>query len=246
MPNYLLSLSYDGTRYRGWQNQKNTENTIQNKLESLLSKLIHEPIALNASGRTDAGVHARFQTANFHCAKEIDLDKLTSELRHQLPQDIGLLDIRAVPDSFHARLSCKGKTYRYFIWNSEEPCIFNRKYRYILPESLDTEAMDQALRMILGTHDFSAFTSSRNKKHSTVRTVRSARIILDGAERIIEFNADGFLYNMVRILTGTLIEIGIGKRAPESIVTALQSGKRSDAGFTAPPQGLFLWQTEYE
>ena len=245
MANYKLTFCYDGTRYRGWQNQNNVTNTIQHKMEMVLSDILHEPTSLQASGRTDAGVHAHMQVANFHSSQDLETDKILSQLRHQLPQDIGALILEKVPDSFHARLNCTGKSYRYYLWNSEDPCVFQRRYRTVLTEPLDLVAMQNAATLFLGTHDFSAFTSSRNKKHSSVRTIRDITIRKEGPEIIMEYSADGFLYNMVRILTGSLIEVGLGKKTKEDLIDALESGIRADAGFTAPPQGLFLWNVEY-
>lgn len=245
MANYKLTFCYDGTRYRGWQNQNNVTNTIQHKMEMVLSDILHEPTSLQASGRTDAGVHAHMQVANFHSSQDLETDKILSQLRHQFPQDIGALILEKVPDSFHARLNCTGKTYRYFLWNSEDPCVFQRRYRTVLTEPLDLVAMQKAATLFLGTHDFSAFTSSRNKKHSSVRTIRDITIRKEGPEIIMEYSADGFLYNMVRILTGSLIEVGLGEKTKEDLIDALESGIRADAGFTAPPQGLFLWNVEY-
>lgn len=245
MANYKLTFCYDGTRYRGWQNQNNVTNTIQHKMEMVLSDILHEPTSLQASGRTDAGVHAHMQVANFHSSQDLETDKILSQLRHQLPQDIGALILEKVPDDFHARLNCTGKTYRYYLWNSEDPCVFQRRYRTVLTEPLDLVAMQNAATLFLGTHDFSAFTSSRNKKHSSVRTIRDITIRKEGPEIIMEYSADGFLYNMVRILTGSLIEVGLGEKTKEDLIDALESGIRADAGFTAPPQGLFLWNVEY-
>ena len=245
MANYKLTFCYDGTRYRGWQNQNNVTNTIQHKMEMVLSDILHEPTSLQASGRTDAGVHAHMQVANFHSSQDLETDKILSQLRHQLPQDIGALILEKVPDSFHARLNCTGKTYRYYLWNSEDPCVFQRRYRTVLTEPLDLVSMQNAATLFLGTHDFSAFTSSRNKKHSSVRTIREITIRKEGPEIIMEYSADGFLYNMVRILTGSLIEVGLGEKTKEDLIDALESGIRADAGFTAPPQGLFLWNVEY-
>lgn len=245
MANYKLTFCYDGTRYRGWQNQNNVTNTIQHKMEMVLSDILHEPTSLQASGRTDAGVHAHMQVANFHSSQDLETDKILSQLRHQLPQDIGALILEKVPDDFHARLNCTGKTYRYYLWNSEDPCVFQRRYRTVLTEPLDLVSMQNAATLFLGTHDFSAFTSSRNKKHSSVRTIRDITIRKEGPEIIMEYSADGFLYNMVRILTGSLIEVGLGEKTKEDLIDALESGIRADAGFTAPPQGLFLWNVEY-
>lgn len=245
MPNYKMSLCYEGTNYHGLQKQNNTKNTLQEKLETILSRIIGEPIEIIASGRTDAGVHANLQVANFHCLRNLDIEKTKNILMNQLPRDIGIYDLVEVPDEFHARYSCKAKTYRYYIWNSTEPCVFQRKYRTIIPEPLDMELMDIAIHHFIGEHDFSAFTTNKSKKHKNIRTITEVNIQYHGPEIIFEFTGDGFLYNMVRIMSGTLIEIGQGKRSIDSISIALQSKKRTDAGPTAPANALFLWDITY-
>lgn len=245
MPNYMLKLCYDGTRYKGWQKQGNTAGTIQEKLEAILSRLLGQPVELAASGRTDAGVHAREQVCSFRAETVVPPEDLLRQLRSFLPEDIGALSLEIAPSRFHARLSCTGKTYVYRIWNSNGPDVFQRKYRCTVTESLDLEAMRRAAELLCGEHDFAAFCSAKPGKKSTVRDLRSIRIERDGAELRLIYSGSGFLYNMVRILTGTLLEVGKGLRQPEEMSSILASRDRHMAGPIAPPQGLFLWQVDY-
>ena len=244
MRNLRLDICYDGTRYKGWQRLPGVDNTIQGKLEQCLTRILSEPIEVSGSGRTDAGVHARGQVANFHCESTLPAGEILAELRKYLPEDIGIYSCRDVSPRFHARLNAKEKTYRYRIWNSDSPCVFDRRYVAVMPEALDTAAMENAARLLEGEHDFSAFCGNPRFKKSTVRYIRSIRIERQGGELVIDYTGNGFLHNMVRILTGTLIEVGRGERSAESI-PALFGGKRADAGFLAPAQGLCLMEVEY-
>ncbi len=244
MRNLRLDLCYDGTRYRGWQRQPGKDNTIQGKLETTLSRILDEPVTVSGSGRTDAGVHARGQVANFHCESMMPSGEILSSLRRYLPEDIGIYSCRDVSSRFHARLNAREKTYLYRIWNSEAPCVFQRRYTAVMPESLDLEAMEAAARQLLGQHDFSAFCANARMKKSTVRTLRAIDLSRQGEELHLRFTADGFLQGMVRILVGTLVEVGQGSRSPESI-PELFGGKRAQAGFLAPPQGLCLEEVVY-
>ena len=245
MPNYMLKLCYDGTRYKGWQKQGNTAGTIQEKLETILSRLLDQPVELAASGRTDAGVHAREQVCSFRADTVLSTEELLRRLRAHLPEDIGALSLEIAPPRFRARLSCVGKTYVYRIWNSRDPDVFERKYRTCVPESLDLDAMRRAAELLCGEHDFAAFCSAKPGKKSTVRELRSVQIEKDGADLRLIYAGSGFLYNMVRILTGTLLEVGKGLRQPEEMSRILASRDRRMAGPTAPAQGLFLWQVDY-
>lgn len=244
MRNLRLDLCYDGTRYRGWQRLPGREDTIQGKLEAVLSRILEEPIEVSGSGRTDAGVHARGQVASFHCESAMDCGELLEKLRRYLPEDIGIYSCKDVSPRFHARLNAREKTYRYRIWNSVSPCVFERRYVTVLPERLDVEAMERAAALLIGQHDFSAFCGNAKMKKSTVRYIRSIAITREGEELRITFTGNGFLQGMVRILTGTLIEVGRGQREPESI-PALFGGKRAEAGFLAPAQGLCLEEVFY-
>lgn len=244
MRNLRLDICYDGTRYRGWQRLTGVEGTIQGKLETVLSRILEEPVEVSGSGRTDAGVHAAHQIANFHCQNPMPTEKILEQLRRYLPEDIGIYSCEEAAPRFHARLNAAEKTYRYRIWNSEEPCVFLRRYVWCMPEKLDVEAMNRAAEKLLGEHDFSAFCGNRKMKKSTVRRIDALKITRRGDELQITVTGDGFLYNMVRILVGTLVEVGQGRRSPESI-PALFGAPREQAGFLAPPQGLCLMEVTY-
>ena len=244
MRNLRLDICYDGTRYRGWQRLPGVENTLQGKIETVLSRILGEPIEISGSGRTDAGVHARGQVANFHCESAMPAKELLRELRRYLPEDIGIYSCKDVSPRFHARLNAKEKTYRYRIWNSETPCVFDRRYVAVMPEPLDLESMKEAAECFVGEHDFCAFCGNRKMKKSTVRYIRSLEATRQGDEVHITVTGNGFLHNMVRILVGTLVEVGRGER-PADTILALFGGKRADAGFLAPPQGLCLMEVEY-
>ena len=246
MENFKLVLCYDGTRYRGWQKQGNTDNTIQGRMEALLSRLLFQEIELAGSGRTDAGVHARRQVCSFRADTDRSCEELLRELRMHLPEDIGAVSLELAPPRFHARLSCTGKTYVYRIWNSPAPNVFRRRYMLQLPDQLDLGAMERAARLLLGRHDFSAYCSLKKMKKSPVRELRELRIVQEGEEVQLIFTGDGFLYNMVRILTGTLLEAGLHQRTAESVLSALESGDRALAGPAAPAHGLTLWDVNYE
>ena len=244
MRNIRLDICYDGTRYRGWQRLPGKDDTIQGKLETALSRILEEPIEIAGSGRTDAGVHARGQVANFHTESSKAAAEILADLRRYLPEDIGIYSCRDVSPRFHARLNAKEKTYRYRIWNSEAPCVFDRRFVAVMPEEMDVEAMQRAADALVGEHDFSAFCGNPKFKKSTVRYIRSITITRQGDELVLEYTGNGFLHNMVRILTGTLVEVGRGERSADSI-PALFGGKRADAGFMAPAQGLCLMEVYY-
>ena len=244
MRNLRLDICYDGTRYRGWQRLPGKDDTIQGKLETALSRILGEPIEISGSGRTDAGVHARGQVANFHCESTMPAPEILQNLRRYLPEDIGIYSCRDVSERFHARLNAKEKTYLYRIWNSEMPCVFDRRFVTVMPEELDIPAMEQAARHLLGQHDFAAFCGNAKMKKSTVRYIRDLTITRQGSEVQITVTGNGFLHNMVRILVGTLVEVGRGEREPDSI-PRLFGGKRAEAGFLAPAQGLCLMEVYY-
>lgn len=244
MRNLRLDICYDGTRYRGWQRLARREDTIQGKLETALSRILEEPIEISGSGRTDSGVHAKGQVANFHCESTLTADEILQQLRKYLPEDIGIYSCKEVSPRFHARLNAKEKTYRYRIWNSESPCVFQRRFVTVMPEMLDIPAMEQAAEILCGEHDFSAFCGNAKMKKSTVRFIRSISITRQGEEVDLIFTGNGFLHNMVRILVGTLVEVGRGQREAAS-VAELFGGKRAEAGFLAPAQGLCLEEVFY-
>ncbi len=244
MNNYKFVVSYDGTRYSGWQRQGNTGNTIQYKLEKAISGVLGENIEISGSGRTDAGVHAVGQVANFKTNLYYPPEDLENRINMALPDDIAVRDLVIASPRFHARLSAKEKTYRYTIQNAIASDVFLRKYAYKLPGSLDLEAMQQAAKYLEGTHDFAGFSTGRTKK-STQRHIRKIKIEQDGTKVHLTYTGNGFLYNMVRILTGTLIEVGRGDRTPESVLTVFETNDRTKAGFTAPAQGLCLMDVQY-
>jgi len=244
MRNLRLDICYDGTRYRGWQRLSGTDNTIQGKIETALSRILGEPIEISGSGRTDAGVHAKGQVANFHCESSMAAPEILAQLRRYLPEDIGIYSCKDCSERFHARLNAKEKTYQYRIWNSDQPCVFDRRFVTVLPEKLDIYAMQEAAAHFCGEHDFAAFCGNPKFKKSTVRFIRSLDVRRIGEEIRITVTGNGFLHNMVRIIVGTLIEVGRGERSIDSI-PELFGGKRAQAGFLVPPQGLCLLEVEY-
>ena len=244
MRNLRLDICYDGTRYRGWQRLPGVDNTIQGKLEQTLSRILGEKIEISGSGRTDAGAHALGQVANFHCNSTMAEEEILLQLRRYLPEDIGIYSCRDVHERFHARLNAKTKTYRYRIWNSAAPCVFQRRFVTILPEKLDVSAMKAAAAQLIGEHDFSAFCAAKSKKKSTVRRIDAISISREGEELCVDVTGNGFLYNMVRILVGTLIEVGLHQREADSI-PALDGAARQEAGMLMPAQGLCLMEVTY-
>ena len=246
MRNFKIVLQYEGTRYQGWQRQDSTGNTIQGKLEAILGRMTGLGfVQVDGSGRTDSGVHALGQVANFKIDTEMTKEQIMNYINQYLPEDIGVISIDEMPERFHSRLNAKGKTYRYRIWNSPLPCVFERKYVHVVAEKLDVDAMKKAAACFVGKHDFKAFTSNKKSKKSTVRTIESIAIERNDNELVLTYNGDGFLYHMVRILTGTLIEVGLGKRSPESIPELLEHGTRDMAGDLAPAKGLCLVEVRY-
>lgn len=243
--NFRLLLSYDGTRYRGWQRLGNCDMTVQGKLEAVLSKMTGQPVEVIGSGRTDAGAHALGQVANFHCRTQMSCDEIKAYLQQYLPEDIGVLEVTQAEERFHSRYNAKEKTYRYCVWNSGSPCVFERKYVWKIPQTLDVDAMDKAAQLFLGEHDFLAFCSNKHFKKSSVRTITSFTVQSIGPQIHFTVTGNGFLYNMVRIMVGTLVEIGLGQRKAEEIPDIFSSKTREHAGITAPPNGLFLMEVKY-
>lgn len=245
MRNFKIIIQYDGSRYQGWQKQGSTENTLQGKFETLLSRLAGGPVEISASGRTDAGVHAYGQVANFHMNTELSPHELMERINQYLPEDVAVTECTEADARFHARLNAKKKTYRYRVLNTSIPHVFDRKFVYQVPEGLDVEAMKSAASLLIGTHDFKSFTSAKKSKKSTVRTIYSIDIARVGEEVWFLFTGDGFLFHMVRILTGTLLEVGLGKRPAGDMDRILSSCDRQEAGFLAPAQGLALMEVCY-
>ena len=244
MRNIRLDICYDGTRYNGWQRQKAHDNTIQGKLETALSRILGEDVEISASGRTDTGVHARGQVANFHCESRMTAPEILENLRRYLPEDIGIYSCKDVSERFHARLNAKTKTYCYRLWNSEKPCVFDRKFVYADPRPLDLERMRTGAAYYLGQHDFSAFCANKHMKKSTVRYIQSFTVESVGDEILFTVTGNGFLHHMVRIMVGTLLEIGRGEREPDS-VPELFGAQRAAAGELIPACGLCLMEVNY-
>ena len=244
MRNIRLDICYEGTRYQGWQRQVTTKDTIQGKLETALSRILEEPIEISGSGRTDAGTHAKGQVASFHCESQMPCPEILENLRRYLPEDIGILSCRDVSPRFHARLNARGKTYCYRVWNSDAPCVFQRRYVHILPEPLDLKAMEAAAAHLVGRHDFAAFCTNAGKKKSTVRCIESFTVTRQEEEIHFRVSGDGFLHNQVRIMVGTLLEVGLGQRDADS-VPALFEGKRAMSGTKLPAKGLCLEEVRY-
>lgn len=246
MRNFKIVLQYDGTRYQGWQRQVSTDNTIQGKIEVLLSKMCEAPVEIQGAGRTDAGVHAYGQVANFHIETEKSAEEVMEYMNTYLPEDIAVIACEEKPERFHARLNAKGKIYRYCIWNSDRKPVFRRKYVHQVPGKLDVDAMKKAASLLLGTHDYQSFTSTKKGKKSTVRTVERIDIEPVGEEIVFTFKGNGFLYHMVRIMMGTLIEIGLGVRKAEEIPAVLEAKDRSKSGHLIPANGLTLVEVFYD
>lgn len=246
MRNIRIKLTYEGTKYQGWQRQESSGNTIQGKMEQLLSRILGEKIEINGSGRTDAGVHALGQVVNFHTSSKMSVEEMLAKMNEYLPADIGVVEIKEVDERFHARLNAVGKRYRYRVWNSSIPNVFWRRYAYTVTDSLDLEAMRKAAKLLEGEHDFKSFTSTKKGKKSTIRRIDS--IVINEKDGMIEFvfTGDGFLYHMVRILVGTLLEVGMGSRAAESMPEILEAKSREKAGYLVPSHGLVLEEVFYK
>jgi len=245
MRNIALKLMYNGTAYHGWQVQK-TEITVAETLERGISKVCGEPIKLVGCGRTDAGVHAESYIANFRTSSRIPIDRLPFAINTHIPEDIVVMAAYEVADDFNAIGSCIKKEYTYRIYNSriKNPFYVHRAYFY--PKRLDEEVMDRAARMFVGTHDFAAVRSVGTDVKSTVRTIYHCYVTRSGDLLELKVCANGFLYNMVRAITGTVLYAAEGKITPEDIPVILEKGDRTAAGPTVPPGGLYLTKVWYE
>ena len=253
--NILLTIEYDGSEFSGWQRQP-VRRTVQGELEQVLSKVCGTPIQINGTSRTDAGVHALGQRASFKLESGIPTDKIKLAANNILAGgknlaaqvgDVRILSVEEMSPDFHARFDSKGKKYRYVICNSQEQNIFRRKYCYQVATPLNVEAMAEAAIHIVGTHDFACFQSAGGQeRETTVRTVYSLEVFKSNEDVVIEIAGDGFLYNMVRIITGTLVEVGLGKRKPEDLIDIISSADRKKAGHKAPAEGLYLVEVYYE
>lgn len=246
MKNYRLTISYDGSRYSGWEHQKHTDDTIQGKIEAVLSRMCEgQPIKLVGAGRTDAGVHALAMTANILLTTQSTCSEIRDYLNHYLPDDICIQDVSEASMRFHSRYNATGKTYRYTCYIGRTKPVFDRKYVYVLEAVPDIDAMKTAASQILGTHDFASFCGNPKMKKGTVRTVDSIKIIRNNDYLTLTFHGDGFLQHMIRIITGTLLEVGYHRLPPESIDSILAARQRPQAGPTAPACGLCLIEVDY-
>jgi len=245
MRNIKLIIEYDGSRYSGWQRLKDNDVTIQGKLESVISEMVGSPIEIIGSGRTDAGAHATGQVANFHTKSNMELIEMHKYINHYLPQDIVVKQIKEVSERFHSRYNVKSKKYTYYVWNHWISSAFQRKYSYNFIEDLNIDLMEEAAKKLVGTHDFIGFSSIKKTTKSTTRTIEEITIIREGNMLKFSFIGDGFLHNMIRILMGTLLEIGTKEKKVSYIDQILTNKTRSIAGRTLPSQGLFLEEVYY-
>lgn len=247
MANIKVTIAYDGTNYHGFQEQRGTVFlTVQGVFEERLSRLAKREIRVIGAGRTDAGVHARGQVVNFESGDlRIPPQRLAYALNSVLPVDIVALDSGEVPESFHSRFSAASKTYRYVIINGEKPSPFLRLYSYHIPRFLDVEAMREGARHLVGKQDFSAFRALGTPVKTTVRSLFGIQVSREGELVYIDISADGFLYHMARMITGTLIRVGLGKLDPREVADILASRDSLKGGPAAPARGLFLDRIEY-
>lgn len=252
--NILLTIEYDGTNFKGWQSQEG-QKTVQSVIEDALEKALSERVSINAAGRTDAGVHAYGQTANFVTGSRLPVENLKTVVNNFLSVgnkrtypvgSVRIVDVKIVQEDFHARFSCVGKTYMYKILLAKEPDIFKRNYFYRINKELNFENMAKAAKRLVGEHDFASFQASGGTpRKTTVRNIFDIRFDGEGNELYLFVTGDGFLYNMVRIIAGTLVDVGIGKINPADIGEILTSCDRKKAGHTAPPCGLYLYKVYY-
>lgn len=245
MRNIKCILAYDGTRYNGWQRQKTNSNTIQEKIEQMFSKLLDENIEIHAAGRTDAGVHARGQVFHFHTNSDMEVIQMQKLANEYLPKDIVILEMKDASERFHSRLHAQKKWYRYCINDSGIRDVFNQKYEYEMDDKPDIERMKTAAEYLCGTHDFLSFCSLKKSKKSTVRTIYKIDIYRKNGKIYLDYYGNGFLYNMVRILTGTLIEVGLGLKEVQHIPVIIEAKNKELAGPKAPAHGLCLMKVEY-
>lgn len=246
--NYRFLIQYEGTRYSGWQKLSGKEQTIQGKFENILEKMTGEPVAVIGSGRTDAGVHARGQVANAHLAVKLSEEEILDYINVYLPEDIAVLEVTKVSDKFHSRYHALEKCYLYRVSTAQVTDVFKRRYVYEYGKegSLDFPAMKRAASFLVGEHDFQGFCGRKIKKKSTVRHIYSIKIEEEAGEIRFYYRGNGFLFHMIRIMTGTLLEIGEGKRKPEDVKRILDLKDRAEAGETAPAKGLTLLWVRYD
>lgn len=242
--NYKLKISYDGTRYFGWERQPEKE-TIQGKIENVLSRMCNTEVEITGAGRTDAGVHAKAMIANVHMETDKSDDEILEYMNQYLPDDIAITSVTKASERFHARYNAKGKTYCYTIFNGKVKPVFNRKYYTYIDTKLDVDAMREATNFLIGEHDFKSFCGNPKMKKSTVREIKSIDIKTSKGYIYIYFTGTGFLQYMVRILVGTLLMVGRGEMSPKQIEEILEAKDRTKAGQTAPAKGLCLEKVYY-
>ncbi len=242
--NYKVIIGYDGTRYFGWEHQPN-QVTIQGKIEDVLSHLSEEMTEVIGAGRTDAGVHAEGMVANFFMDTDMEAEKLRDYMNHYLPDDIVIKEVREASERFHARYNAVGKTYRYTCFDGVTKPLFDRKYVWTLEQRLDIARMQEAADYLIGEHDFCSFCKNSQKKKSTVRVIDRIEIQRNSDYVTFAFHGNGFLRNMVRILTGTLVGVGLGEITPLQVSSILEAKSREAAGITAPAKGLCLVEVDY-
>lgn len=245
MKNVKLTIEYDGTNYHGWQRQSNAK-TVQEVIEKAIRGLTGEEVEINGSSRTDQGVHAYGQVANFFTRSSIPHDRFSYALNRMLPEDIVIRNSEEVSMDFHARYSSTGKKYRYLIYNSRFPSAIFRNRAYHVSHDLNVDNMKKAISFFIGTHDFSAFKATGSSVKTSVRTIYDANLTRVDDNIWFEVSGDGFLYNMVRIIAGTLVDVGMGRIKAEDIPGIIESLDRKRAGRTAPPQGLYLVEVYYK
>lgn len=243
--NYVMQISYDGTRYSGWQSQGNTGNTIQGKLENILKKLTGEDIKVIGAGRTDAGAHAACMVANAHFDIDFSLDEIIKYINNYLPADICINSIKIASERFHSRYNAIGKTYHYTCYIGKSKPVFQRNFVYILDSIPDIDSMKEAAKYLIGRHDFKSFCGNPKFNKSSIRTINSINIEMNDDYIIFKYHGDGFLQNMVRIITGTLLEVGNALRSPQSMPDIINAKNRKEAGFIAPACGLCLIKVDY-
>ncbi|MDK8253101.1 tRNA pseudouridine(38-40) synthase TruA [Dialister micraerophilus] len=243
--NYKMIIEYDGTRYEGWQKQKHSDETLQGKIEKAFEKVIGENVQIIGAGRTDSGVHAKGQVANVHLPYDLNAENLKNELNEILPDDIYIKQCTEVEEKFHSRFHAKSKIYEYNLRIGSNKDVFQKRFIWQFAKPLCIEKMKRAAEILQGTHDFTAFCNNKHFKKSAVRTVYSIEISTSNDILHLRFCGDGFLQGMIRIMVGTLVEVGENKRDADSLYDVLKSKQRSNAGFTAPPQGLTLISVQY-
>ena len=243
--NYKLKISYDGSRYFGWEHQPDRE-TIQGKIETVLARMVDKDMVdVIGAGRTDAGVHARAMIANVHLDTQMSPEEIRDYANRYLPDDIAILEVREAADRFHARYKAVGKTYQYTCFDGPVKPVFDRKYYTPLDQELDVEAMQEAAHFLEGKHDYKSFCGNSRKKKSTDRIVDTITVRRRKGYVYLTFHGTGFLQNMVRIMSGTLIEVGLGRKSPEEVGEILEACDRKVAGPTAPAKGLCLLKVDY-